>query len=158
VIRPLLAERRATVRGALDAAAIGYDLDPSNDDPLYADRNRVRAEILPAMERLNPRIVEALQRLTRLAADDDDALDALASAELALRDTPNGINWRNPPARAIGRRVLRLAVGEPAPSAERIEALLDAAEGPRGGLTLELGGGREASVRERVITFADPED
>ena len=45
------------------------------------------------------------------------------------------------------------AVGEPAPSAERIDALLDAAEGPRGGLTVELGDGRSASVRERRITL-----
>jgi tRNA(Ile)-lysidine synthase len=158
VIRPLLGERRAALRAALNAAGIGYDLDPTNDDPAYADRNRVRAEILPAMERLNPRIVDALQRLARLAADDDDVLDAVAAAELATRRTASGIDWRKPPARAIGRRVLRLAAGEPAPSAERIEALLEAAEGPRGGLILELGGGRQASVRERVITFADPED
>jgi hypothetical protein len=49
--------------------------------------------------------------------------------------------------------VMRLAVGEPAPSAERIEALLDAAEGLRGGLTVELGAGREASVLGRRVTF-----
>jgi tRNA(Ile)-lysidine synthase len=155
VIRPLLGERRANLRAALDAAGIAYVLDPTNDDPAHADRNRIRAEVLPAMEQLNPRIVEALERLARLATDDDDALDALAAAELATRRTAaGGIDWHRPPARAIGRRVLRLAAGEPAPSAERIEALLDAAEGPRGGLTLELGGGREASVRERVITFS----
>jgi hypothetical protein len=44
-------------------------------------------------------------------------------------------------------------VGDPAPAAERVEALLDAAEGPRGGVTLELGGGRHASVRGRRITI-----
>lgn len=153
VIRPLLAERRAELRSALDEAGIGYTLDPTNQDPHHADRNLVRAEILPAMERLNPRIVEAMQRLGGLAADDDDVLDALAAAELTKRRKDGGIDWHRPPARAIGRRVMRLAAGEPSPSAERVEALLDAAEGPRGGLTVELGGGREASVRERVITF-----
>jgi tRNA(Ile)-lysidine synthase len=158
VIRPLLGEHRADLRSALDKAGIAYLLDPTNEDPTHADRNRIRAEILPAMERLNPRIVEALQRLARLAAGDDEALDALAAAELATRSTADGIDWRNPPARAIGRRVLRLAAGEPAPSAERIEALLEAAEGPRGGLRVEMGGGREASVRERVITFANQGD
>ena len=57
-----------------------------------------------------------------------------------------GIDWRDPPVAALGRRVLRLAIGEPAPSAERVEALLEAAAGERGGVTIELGGGRVASV------------
>ncbi|MGZ8474928.1 MAG: TilS substrate-binding domain-containing protein [Candidatus Limnocylindria bacterium] len=51
----------------------------------------------------------------------------------------------------MGRRVLRTAIGAPAPSAERIDAVLDAAAGPRGGLSIELGGGRTASVRARRI-------
>ena len=52
---------------------------------------------------------------------------------------------------ALGRRVLRVAIGEPAPSAERVEALMEAAAGARGGLTIELGGGRTASVSGRRI-------
>jgi tRNA(Ile)-lysidine synthase len=151
VIRPLLGERRAHLRQLLDDAQIPYVHDATNDDPAAADRNRVRLEVLPALERVNPAVVRALARLARLAAGDDETLDALAAAELARRRTPDGIDWHDPPRRAIGRRVVRLAAGEPAPSAERIEALLDAAEGPRGGLRVELGGGRSASVRERVI-------
>jgi len=152
VVRPLLDARRATLRAALDAAGITYTLDASNADVAHA-RNRVRAEILPALQRLNPAVVEALSRFGRLAADDDDLLDALAAGELSSRRDPaNGsLDWRRPPARALGRRVLRLAIGDTGPSAERIEALLDAAEGPRGGVTIELGGGRQASIKERRI-------
>ncbi|HET7581288.1 MAG TPA: tRNA lysidine(34) synthetase TilS [Candidatus Limnocylindria bacterium] len=153
VIRPLLGMRRAELRAALDAAGIGYRDDPTNADPGAADRNRIRVDVLPALEQLNPRAVAALQRLGRLAADDDDALDAVAAAELATRRNGDAIDWHRPPARAIGRRVMRLAAGEPAPSSERVEALLDAAEGSRGGLTVELGAGREASVHERLIRF-----
>ena len=152
VVRPLLTERRATLRAALDAAGIAYRVDPTNADPSYAQRNRVRAELLPALERLNPRAVEALLRFGRLAAEDDDLLDALARAELTRRRAVDGsIDWHGPPHRALGRRVLRLAIGEPAPSAERLEALLQAAEGPRGGVRIELGAGRAASVRDRQI-------
>lgn len=153
VVRPLLGERRSTLRAALDAAGIAYDIDPTNDDPAHATRNRVRAQLIPALERLNPAAVEALTRFARLAAADDDLLDALAAAELARRhDTSDdSLDWHRPPARALGRRVVRLAIGEPAPSAERIEALLEAAEGARGGLTIELGGGRNASVVARRI-------
>ena len=154
IVRPLLNERRATLRQALDAAGIAYHLDPSNEATEHA-RNRVRADLLPAMERLNPQAVAALVRFGRLAADDDALLDALAAAELARRrtaaDTRTSLDWRRPPHRAIGRRILRLAIGEPAPAAERIEALLDAVEGPRGGLIVELGGGRRASVSQRRI-------
>ena len=152
IVRPLLGVRRAVLRSALDAAGIEYVTDPSNADPAYA-RNRLRADLLPALERLNPAAVEALLRFGRLAADDDDLLDALAAAELAQRRDPQdaSIDWRRPPVRALGRRVLRLALGEPAPSAERLEALLDAAEGPRGGLSIELSGGRRGSVRGRRI-------
>ncbi|MEX0626230.1 MAG: tRNA lysidine(34) synthetase TilS [Chloroflexota bacterium] len=152
IVRPLLHARRTVLRDALDAAGIAYLIDPSNANLAHA-RNRVRADLLPAFERLNPAAVEALMRFGRLSADDDDLLDALAAAELARRrDTADAsLDWRDPPARALGRRVLRLAIGDPAPSAERIEALLDAAEGPRGGIAIELGAGRQASVRERRI-------
>jgi tRNA(Ile)-lysidine synthase len=152
IVRPLLHVRRGALRAALDAAGIRYATDPSNADPAHA-RNRVRRELLPALERLNPAAVEALTRFGRLAGDDDDLLDALAAAELASRRgaADASIDWHNPPARALGRRVLRLALGEPAPSAGRIEALLDAAEGDRGGVAIELGGNRRASVREHRI-------
>jgi tRNA(Ile)-lysidine synthase len=152
IVRPLLHARRTELRAALDAAGVSYVTDPSNADVAHA-RNRVRAELLPAIERLNPAAVEALTRFGRLAADDDDLLDALAAAELTQRRDPAeaSIDWHRPPARALGRRILRLAIGDPAPSAERIEALLDAAEGRRGGVTIELGAGRRASVRERRI-------
>ncbi len=151
VIRPLLGARRFALRAALDAAGIAYLRDPTNDDVHYA-RNRIRLEVLPALERINPNVVNALLRFGRLAADDDEALDLIARGELERRRSGDGgIDWRRPPSRAIGRRVMRLAIGQPAPSAERIEALLDAAEGGRGGVWIELGGGRQASVRERVI-------
>jgi tRNA(Ile)-lysidine synthase len=153
IVRPLLRERRATLRHLLDEAGIAYRDDPSNQDPAFL-RNRVRSELLPLMEELRPGAVDALARFARLAADDDDLLDAMAAAELARRRASDGtLDWRDPPARALGRRILRLAVGDPAPSATRLEALLEAAEGPRGGLSVELGGGREASVRERRITI-----
>ncbi|HTE65060.1 MAG TPA: tRNA lysidine(34) synthetase TilS, partial [Candidatus Binatia bacterium] len=110
IVRPLLGERRTALLEALDAAGIPYRLDPTNDDPRHAARNRVRAELLPALERLNPAAVEALVRFGRLAADDDELLDALAAAELTRRrQADRSLDWRDPPARALGRRVLRLA-------------------------------------------------
>lgn len=114
-------------------------------------RNRVRAELIPLLESLRPGAVDRIGRFAALAADDDALLDELASGELARRRAGETIDWREPPAPALARRVLRLAIGDPPPSAERIEALMEAASGERGGVRIELGGGRYASVRRRHI-------
>lgn len=151
VVRPLLDERRAELRTLLDASGVAYRVDPSNADPAFL-RNRVRAEVLPVLESIRPGAVERIGRFSRLAAADDALLDELAAAELGRRtDETGAVDWRNPPAPSLGRRVLRLAIGDAAPSAERIEALRSAAEGDRGGLVVELGAGRVASVRGRRI-------
>ena len=153
VVRPLLGERRETLRAWLDAAGIGYRLDRSNEDPAYL-RNRVRRELVPLLDAIRPGAVEGLARFSHLASDDDELLDALAAAELTRRRGDDGsLDWHDPPAAALGRRVLRLAIGDPAPSLERIDAVRSAAEGERGGLTIEIGAGRRASVRQRRILF-----
>jgi tRNA(Ile)-lysidine synthase len=153
VVRPLLAERRSSLRSLLDDAGLTYRSDPSNDDRAFL-RNRVRAELIPLMESLRPGAAERIARFAGLAADDDALLGAVAAAELARRtDADGAIDWREPPTSALGRRVLRLAIGDPAPSAERLEALLEAAVGDHGGVRIELGNSRTASVRQRRIRF-----
>jgi tRNA(Ile)-lysidine synthase len=151
VVRPLLDSRRARLRELLDEAVIAYSDDPTNADPAYL-RNRVRAELIPLLEAIRPGAIDRIGSFARLAADDDALLDAIAAEELTRRRRDDGaIDWRDPPPPALGRRVLRLAIGGPAPSAERIEAVLDAAEGERGGQGIELGGGRTATVKGRWI-------
>jgi tRNA(Ile)-lysidine synthase len=150
IVRPLLDERRARLRALLRAAGIGFRTDASNKDPAYL-RNRVRHELLPLLEQLRPGAVDRIGQFARLAADDEALLDDLAAAELEHRTGDGDIDWHDPPPPALGRRVLRLAIGRPIPSAERLEALLDAAAGDRGGIRIELGGGRTASVRGRRI-------
>lgn len=151
IVRPLLDARGDELRELLGASGVPYRIDPSNADPAFL-RNRVRAELLPVLESIRPGAVERIGRFSRLAADDDALLDDLAQGELRRRAAEDGaIEWRDPPPAALGRRILRLASGDPVPSAERIEALRRAAEGERGGVVVQLGGGRVASVRERRI-------
>jgi tRNA(Ile)-lysidine synthase len=151
VVRPLLGTRRADLRAALEREGIGFREDATNAD-VRRSRARIRHDVLPALVQINPGAVDALLRYGELAAEDDAFLDALAASELIRRRGEDGsLDWHEPPQRALARRVLRLAVGHPAPPAERIVALDEAARGPRGGLIVELGGGRRALVKERRI-------
>ncbi len=154
IVRPFLHARRAALRSALDEAGIGYRLDPTNTDPAQA-RARIRGSVLPELESLNPATVEAIVRFADLAADDDAAARCAGCrrARTAARCGPGPSTGATLRRAALGRRVLRLAIGDPAPAADRIEALLEAASGPRGGLSIELGRGRAAEVRGRRIVI-----
>lgn len=56
-IRPMLRARRTDVEAHVRRHGIPYSSDPSNRDPRFL-RTRVRLELLPVLERLNPRVVE----------------------------------------------------------------------------------------------------
>jgi tRNA(Ile)-lysidine synthase len=56
-IRPMLRARRTDVEAHVRRHRIPYSTDPSNSDPRFL-RTRVRLELLPVLERLNPRVVE----------------------------------------------------------------------------------------------------
>jgi tRNA(Ile)-lysidine synthase len=56
-IRPMLPARRADVEAHIRRHRIPHCNDPSNGDPRFL-RTRVRLELLPVLERLNPRVVE----------------------------------------------------------------------------------------------------
>jgi tRNA(Ile)-lysidine synthase len=61
-IRPLLSARRADVEAHVRRHRIPHCIDPSNQDPRFL-RVRVRHELLPVLERLNPRVVEHMYAL-----------------------------------------------------------------------------------------------
>jgi tRNA(Ile)-lysidine synthase len=56
-IRPMLRARKADVEAHVRRHRIPHCDDPSNRDPRFL-RTRVRHELLPVLERLNPRVVE----------------------------------------------------------------------------------------------------
>ena len=68
LVRPLLCATREEVRAWGQAHDIQWRDDPSNDDPRH-DRNRVRAEVLPALRALNPRLDLALAGLAEDTAE-----------------------------------------------------------------------------------------
>jgi tRNA(Ile)-lysidine synthase len=65
-VRPLLDVRRAQILAFLTRRKIDFLSDPSNANRRYA-RSRIRHDVLPALARENPRVVEALLALAREA-------------------------------------------------------------------------------------------
>jgi tRNA(Ile)-lysidine synthetase-like protein len=111
--RPLLSVPRATTLAYCAQFGLAVVEDASNLSRAYT-RNRVRLDLLPALERFNPAIRTGLTRLADLAAEDLDALNTIVEqlfAQFRLRQTEDEIEldlagWRQQP-RALQRRLLR---------------------------------------------------
>ncbi len=167
LVRPLLRLRRADLRRFVALEGLPVATDPTNDDPRFR-RVLVRSQVLPRLGEVHPDPVGALGRLAALAAEDDDALRALADVAftdvvdrcgdvLAVRDDALS---RLPAAvqRRLWRRVLAdLGHGLPPPAAA-IADLLALRPGRRlqiGDLEVTAGGGWRA-VAPRRPTSSDP--
>jgi tRNA(Ile)-lysidine synthase len=77
IIRPLIETPRGVIEAYLRENNIEWRTDASNGDPRFA-RNRVRSEVLPALERVNPRAVGNIASAAALLAEDDEFLRSLA--------------------------------------------------------------------------------
>ena len=94
LIRPLLDVTRADVVEYLESLDQSFRQDSSNANLDYT-RNRIRHELLPLLARdYNPKIREALTRLSRLAGEADDEINGLATGMVTqvLRPNPEGID------------------------------------------------------------------
>jgi len=69
VIRPLIELEKAEIARYLDDAGIPYRIDSTNAEPLYF-RNVVRSEIVPFLEKYNPRLKRSLFNLAEHLRED----------------------------------------------------------------------------------------
>jgi tRNA(Ile)-lysidine synthase len=157
LFRPLLSVGRSEVLAHLRTRSLAWREDPTNDDPAHL-RNRVRAELLPYLERrFNPAVRETLSRSATVLADESDLLDGLARelhtratvvrpdvvalSREVLRQAPRAL------ARLTLRQVLAGAGGLRGVTAQHVERLLDLLASPgSSGRSLPLPGGRRAIV------------
>jgi tRNA(Ile)-lysidine synthase len=152
VARPLLRILRSTTSAYCAEFGLSVVEDASNLSRAYT-RNRVRLDLLPALERFNPQIRAVLARTADLAAEDVAALDVICGALLGRLSRAGGYDlrlWRNQP-RAIQRRLLRagleLAVGDLADvRAAPIEDALDLLQFGTPGQTYHLPHGVELRI------------
>jgi tRNA(Ile)-lysidine synthase len=74
IVRPLLAIAGPDLRAFVEAEGLPFREDASNHDRRFL-RNRIRAELLPELERrYEPRVADHLARLAAIAREDDELL------------------------------------------------------------------------------------
>ncbi len=95
LIRPLLYARRRDIVAWSEAEGISYRFDLSNLDTTYF-RNRLRHEILPQLEQVNPQVRQALFITAELAAADFDLVHPLARTAWAAIFREEGGNGPAP--------------------------------------------------------------
>lgn len=99
IVRPLLAVPRADIKAYLQAEGIPHVEDSSNGDTTYT-RNRLRREVLPVLQALNPNLSRRLaENLEHIRAD--RAFLEHLGAELAqtAREEPEGLSLEIRPLR-----------------------------------------------------------
>ena len=162
IFRPLLEIRRAALREYLRQIGQSWRADETNDTDQFL-RNRLRRHVMPLIETLWPRAVEALGRLAVLAAESQDLV--ATGARRCMDETPA---WRQgrvvqfprgglrevPPA--VASEVLRQLIeamggaGEAA-DFERLREAIRVLRGGHGGKTVQLGAGISLSTRGGLV-------
>lgn len=85
IVRPFLSVTRAQIDEYVQKHALPFVEDGTNEDLAYA-RNRLRKEVLPALERVCNGAAEHVVRFATLSAEDDAYLQSLARSALKEKD------------------------------------------------------------------------
>ncbi len=145
VLRPLLPFSRRAIAAWAEATGIPFRDDPSNRDVRYP-RTRIRREVVPLLAELNPRVDEALVRLSSLAASDGaylcertlDLLDAASVERARGRWRVEAAPLAAAPAALLSRALLdgwasAAPPENPPPGAEWMAGAMRFVRGARGG-------------------------
>ena len=163
IIRPLLAFPRSEIARWAEASGVPFREDPSNRDVRYP-RSTVRAELLPLLRRLNPRVDAAIARLSELAATDaaflaaatDELLDSATESRDEREWTLTASRIADAPAALLGRAVVSAWAwsapeGSRPPDADWVAGAITFLRGGRGGRIDAPGGGEIARRGPRVV-------
>ena len=155
VIRPLLHQGKEELRAFLLERGENWVEDSTNADPAYT-RNRLRAIVLPELEKINPRLSERTAELAEEFREEEEFLSSLARGEaekLRVADglSSDGLRSLPRPLRARAIRDLLEEAGAPwsREILRRAEALLEKEENAPGAFS--LGRGRRLENRLGVL-------
>jgi tRNA(Ile)-lysidine synthase len=125
--RPLLGVSGPAIRAWLASERMAFIEDPTNADIAFT-RNRIRHELLPALERAFPQFRETFARSARHAAQAQELLAGIAAEDLAAAGNPPSIRGLQKLSRARQANLLRhwlRAAHAAGASAAQLEELLD---------------------------------
>lgn len=128
--RPLLGIAAKPLRDWLAGQGRAVIDDPTNADTAFT-RNRIRHEILPALDRTFPQFRETFARTARHAAQAQELLTELAAGDLLLVGNPPLVGALRRLSRARQANVLRhwlRTAGDAAASTAQMKELLDQVE------------------------------
>lgn len=149
VIRPLIEIARDEILGYLSGVGQSYMVDSSNLRSDYL-RNRIRMEIIPQLESMNPSIVDGLARTADILSQEDHYLEIAVTKtlmRLVSRKTPSRIELFLSPMETtplpLLRRILRRALadltGKRLLTHEHVEEVIRLIQGGRSGTRIHLG-------------------
>jgi tRNA(Ile)-lysidine synthase len=154
LVRPLLGFTREQTGAYCTTHGLRWRDDETNDTDAYA-RNRIRRELVPALERVHPAAQDNVLALAEILRAEAAVLDELVSATLDGRTEIALDRLRElPPAlrRLVVQRLADAAAGRPAAGvARRAEEV--AAMPAHGTAALDLPSGVRATVRDGLLTF-----
>ncbi len=154
LVRPLLTFTREETGAYCTTHGLRWREDETNDSAAYA-RNRIRRELVPALQRVHPAAQENVLALAEILRAEAEVLDELVTATLDGRaEIPLDRLRELPPAlrRLVVQRLADDAAGGPAAGVAR-RADEVAAMPAHGTSALDLPSGVRATVRNGVITF-----
>jgi len=136
VVRPLLGVSRADLRELAEDLGLPFVDDPANDDPVHL-RNRIRADLIPLLDReYQSDVRTTLARTAAHLAADDAILDVAAQAVPLRRDdgallipVPLLTTIPRPVAARVVRRALRRLNPPYAGTTSDVDAVLGVAGG-----------------------------
>lgn len=92
LVRPLLTTRRCEIEAYLQIYGLPHVEDSSNADQRFT-RNRVRHQLIPQLECMQPQLVAHLNQTARLLSVDEEYLSALAQEHLPpVASIPGGLS------------------------------------------------------------------
>ena len=146
ILRPMLSVTHAEALAFLESRGIPHATDESNASRSFL-RNRIRMDLVPLLQRENPRILEQTLAMTGRLREDEAWLSRCAEQALSDARRPEGYDCRSLrdlPSPLLSRAAICLLSDLPDRSAAHVDALCALIRSESPSARIDLPGGRTA--------------